>query len=726
MAAPAATTAAATPERTWLDRVYAALPVVTAFFWLVVLYAWQAWNHRSPWLFTDELELTQLSRSIADTGHAARRGQPHFFQTLYAYVTAPAWWLGSTTQAYTLIKYLGVFTMTAVVFPTYLLARTIVRPPAALFAAVATAATPALAYSPMILGEPLAYPWAALCFWLCAKAIATRTRWWIAGAVVVTLIAPLVRAELAVIAVALCLGAFFFFLTTDSGKRWRSAWTAWDWIGAVVLATGVLVVFSAVAGNFSESWLIATGHYRHRMIEYGLWAAGAFTIGLGVLPVVAALAGIVRPKDEERTPELRAFTALLVAALISFGLYTAVKASYLSTAFGTVIVERNLIYLAPLVFVGMALWIERPRIRWVPLAVATGFVAYLLITTPYALDKVPYSDALGLAIAQMANRNLALSDDAVQWALVVVLAVAVVLLALPRLLGRRRSAGRVVVVAAAVLVLAWTMAGEISAAKYSNDFGKLVTRNYPRPLPWLDEITGGEPAIYLGQNIDAGFALGIWLTEFWNKSLKQVWSIDGTAPGPGPVLTPDLVAVDGRLSPDPGVRYVVAERGVDIDGTIVGRPPKSGRWFVYRLNGPLRLAHAETGVFVDGWMGAESAYNQYASPGDRAGNMVVRLGRWAWGGPDKPSRVVIKVGTLVKGADKQPHIGKVTAVRRWVVHSLSRATFVIPTPRPPFRVEVRVSPTFSPSDYKGESDQRQLGAQVGYLFIPRGSRRPGS
>ena len=50
--------------------------------------------------------------------------------------------------------------------------------------------------------------------------------------------------------------------------------------------------------------------------------------------------------------------------------------------------------------------------------------------------------------------------------------------------------------------------------------------------------------------------------------------------------------------------------------------------------------------------------------------MVVRLGRWAWGGPDKPGRVLIRVGTLVKGADKQPHIGEVTATRRWTIHSL--------------------------------------------------------
>jgi hypothetical protein len=322
----------------------------------------------------------------------------------------------------------------------------------------------------------------------------------------------------------------------------------------------------------------------------------------------------------------------------------------------------------------------------------------------------------------MSNRNLSFTDNAVQWALIVTLAVSVLLLVLPRLLGARRTAVRAVLGVTAALVLAWTLTGQISAAKYSNDSGDLITRNYPKPLTWLDDITGGEPVVYLGQNLNAGADLGIWLTEFWNRSLKHVWSLDGTAPGPGPVLTPDLVATDGRLAPDPSARYVLAERGVDVDGELVGRPPKTGRWFVYRLNGPLRLAHAETGVFTDGWMGAESAYNQYASPSRKGGNMIVRLGRWAWGGPDKPGRVLIRVGTLVKGADKQPHIGEVTATRRWTIHSLSRATFVIPAPAPPFRVEVTVRPTFSPSDYEGESDRRELGAQVGYLFIPRGSR----
>jgi hypothetical protein len=89
----------------------------------------------------DELELTQLSRSIATTGHAARRGEAHSFDSLYTVMTAPIWLIHDVAQAYSGVKYLDVFVMAAVVFPTYFLARMVVgrgwslfaRPPRARF-----------------------------------------------------------------------------------------------------------------------------------------------------------------------------------------------------------------------------------------------------------------------------------------------------------------------------------------------------------------------------------------------------------------------------------------------------------------------------------------------------------------------------------------------------------------------------------------------------------------
>ena len=96
-------------------------------------------------------------------------------------------------------------------------------------------------------------------------------------------------------------------------------------------AIGAIIFFSAVVGAHSQTWFIATGFYRHRTIVYGLWAAGAFTIGLGVLPVVCAggaRSAARRAVDAGAEGVRRRSRA---AALLAFGLYTATKASYLST-----------------------------------------------------------------------------------------------------------------------------------------------------------------------------------------------------------------------------------------------------------------------------------------------------------------------------------------------------------------------------------------------------------
>jgi hypothetical protein len=494
--------AAEHPPRTWFDRVYGAIPLATAFVALLALYSWEAARHTSPWLFTDELELTQISRAIEATGHGARRGDPYFWQTLYTWLIAPAWAITSTALAYTVVKYIGVVTMTLALVPTYALARTVASPRASLVAAVGTAAVPALVYSPMILEEPLSYPYAALAFLTIAAALVRRNVLWIAAAVVLSLVGGFVRGELGVLPVVLVLAAGLYALSSEPARRWRREFTVWDWVGAVVLGVGIVIVFSGLVGKFSQSWAIATGHYQGRMLDYGLQAVGALTIGLGLLPVVAALATLAGSKGDERTPERRAFTSLFVAAAIGFGIYTAVKAAYLSTVAFTRVEERNLIYLVPLLFVGTALWIDRPRVRWIPFAAAVGFVAYLIVSTPYQLTTVPASDSPGVAIVQMANRNLSFAHGGIERTLIVALVVAVALLVAPRLLSGRRRATSAVVATASLLVLAWCLAGQISAANYSNNESQALVRNYPRPLDWLDRLTHGKPTLYLGQNLN--------------------------------------------------------------------------------------------------------------------------------------------------------------------------------------------------------------------------------
>ncbi len=717
------TVAVAAPARARLERVVAALPVVTVYFWLCLVYAIESWGHLTPWLFTDELEMTQLARSVAETGEAARRGDPHSFGTLFTFLLAPAWWIDDTESAYSAAKYIGVITMTSVVFPAYWLARLLVSPLRALFAAAAAGSVPAFLYSSMLVEEPLAYPYATLGLFLIVKGLATRREGWLVAALLVSLAAPLVRGELAVLPAVYLMAVLFLAWTSGAARRWRATWTRWDWVGAVTLAAGAIVILNAVISHRSFSWLAATTYYKGRMIDHGLWAAGALAIGIGILPVVAGLAALVRPRDEVRTPAERAFIAVALAAVLGFGWYTAVKASYISIVFSTLVVERNLIYLAPVLFAATALFLERPRLRVLPVLAAAALVLYLVVTTPYKLDAYPYSDAPGLSIAQAMNRTLGLAEGTIQTIFVAGVVVAVIVCLLPRVVRGAPAAVRSVLAAAAVAVVAWNVTGQIAAADGSRILSSQLLANYPRPLNWLDGVTGGEPALYLGRQITD--SNGIWLLEFWNRSLQHVWSLDGSAKGPGPTLTPDLLSPGGEITSRPGIRYVVVDEGINLVGRVVARKAHGSGgvtkyWRVYEIDPPLRLADAALGIDDDGWAGARSAYSRFATPGNRPGYAIVTVSRQAWSGPSPESSVVIRVGTLALGKDKQPAMGEVTQTVRSTIGSNGLRRFSIPAPPAPFRVVLTISPTFVPAEIDpGTSERREFGAQVSFDWSPR-------
>jgi hypothetical protein len=715
-----ATAQPAPVERTLADRLLAAVPLASVFLWLCIVYAIEAWAHATPWLFGDELELTQLSRSIADTGHAARRGESHSFNTLWTYVLAPAWLIDDVHTAYTTVKYVAVLVMTLTVFPAYALARQLVAPRPALFVAAASAAIPALAYSSMIVEEPLAYPYSTLCLFLILRVLVAPSRWWIAGAVVACAIGPLVRGELGVLPVILLLAAVFLAWRADWLSRWRANWSTADWVGLLLLLVGAGVILSAFLGRRSYEWLIATGFYKDRMFDLGFDAAGALTIGLGVLPVVAGLAVLWRTPGEVRLREVSAFRSLLLAAIVSFGLYTSVKSTYVSTTFGTYTYERNLIYLAPLLFAGTALWLERRRLHPVALAASSVFVLVLLLTTPYDMGKDISYNAPGLAILQQANRYFQLDPTGARIGLIVLLGLSVALLLAPRFLRRGASW---IALGVAAGVIAWNLTGELAFASASNRTSNRFIDNIRRPLTWVDDQTGGASTLYIGQQMQD--QNGEWLLEFWNRSIKSVWSLDGTAQGPGPVLTPDPRASDGALSHDPGYPYVVQETGIEVVGTEVARHlHRAGGhlkpWRLIRITPPLRLRGSVTGIYQDGWSGAASAYTRYSTEGGRAGRVRVVVSRADWGGPNKTGHVTVKIGPIVIGDDKQPHVGTPAVVKRFDIHSKEEVVVPLQAPGPRFRIEVTIDPTFAPIELSPQttSDNRQLGAVVRYVFLP--------
>ena len=199
--------------------------LAAAYLCLGSLFAWQASQRVSPSIFSDEIEFTQISRGIAETGMPSRLGEPSGFGSLYTYLVAPAWWL-DPESAWEAAKLIGVLVMTAAIFPAYGLARLVVSRGWAVAAAIGAVAAPPLAYGPYLLEEPLAYPFSTTALWAITAAVARPTwrRFILAGAL--CLVAPFVRGELAVLLAVFGAGVSALLWQTDRFTRWRSGWSA--------------------------------------------------------------------------------------------------------------------------------------------------------------------------------------------------------------------------------------------------------------------------------------------------------------------------------------------------------------------------------------------------------------------------------------------------------------------------------------------------------------------
>jgi hypothetical protein len=715
-------------------RLTGALPLVTIYAWLCLIYGWESWGQRTPWNFTDEVERAQLSRAIATTGHAARRGAAASPESLYSYLIAPAWWIHDTGTSYGVIKAIGVAVMTASIFPAYALARLLVSRWPALFAATAVAAIPALLYSSLLALEPLAYTWAVLCFWLIVKALTTRGRWWIAASIAASVLAPTMRSELAVIPASYVAAVGLFWFTGERGQRWRRGWSVRDWAGFALLIAGVLIVGNAYASHRSSELLTATQLYRDRLFPYLFWAAGAVMISVGVLPLVAGLAALFPGRWSNRSNAERAFMALSIPSLLTFSYYTAVKAVFLSTVLTVGTAERNLIYVTPLLLIATALFFERRQAHPLALAGAAAFALYLIQTTPYHMEVHFYGDAPGLSILQSANRVLAYTPHDARVALYTVLVLSCAV-AIAAVVARGRAV-RGAIAVAGIFVLAWCLTGQITGARASHETGSQLLQNFPSPYDWIDRATHGAQTAFIGQQLSTSKE-GIWLLEFWNRSIQGVYSTDGTTLGPGPSRYAGLVSTTGALDIDPKFKYAVTSEGVNLVGNVVALKQHyvgggASPWTLYRVTRPMRLLNSVEGVFPDGWFGkatsysndpGTSAYTQFATPGNSRGYLVVNVSR-AGGGRTLAANVRVRVGTVRLDATSfgfnSPLIDKLLAERRLHVKRDLNKTFVIRAPAAPFRADVKVSPLFSPHELDpANSDPRLLGAQVSYRFVPR-------
>jgi hypothetical protein len=307
--------------------------------------------------------------------------------------------------------------------------------------------------------------------------------------------------------------------------------------------------------------------------------------------------------------------------------------------------------------------------------------------------------------------------------------VALLLLVGTRLRSHLTGIAAPVTAAAAVALLVWNVTAEVYASIGEHDFSALVQRNIPKPNDWIDRAAGGGSVVMLGQHMSDD-PVGVPSTEFWNRSIGKIWSVDGSGPGPGPTLTPDLQDVDGTLWPNPESDFVVASGGVEVVGEQVASNAGSS---LVRLEGrPIRLSSNETGIAGDGWIlgdpgnpavPARAAYNRFDVSGGGTGTAVVTLSRQTFcpAGVRLPGNAVVRIGVLGRGSDKQPAIVRQTGSESLYVPACAVRTVALPTPKVPWRVEVATD-TFVPAKVdpkRSAGERRALGARVSFDVVPR-------
>ena len=392
----------------------------------------------------------------------------------------------------------------------------------------------------------------------------------------------------------------------------------------------------------------------------GDWAAGSLAIGLGVIPLVFGLAALVPARGEEPLRALRLFRCVSVAGIIAFGLYTGMKAAYLQAYFATRVEERNLIYIAPLLFIGTALVLERRRVNLVALGVAAAYGLYLVVGTPFQMGVQLYSDALGFSILQQANRYYEWTPSTAQWLLIGILVAGVGLLAAATI--TRRSGALVPSIpgtALAVSILAWNVTGEIAAASGTVSISRQLESTLRHPFTWVDRVAKGKPTLYLAQGV--ADPNPEWELEFWNRSITRVESLDGTLGGPGPSGTPNTT-VDGRIywsidPTHPGSSYDYAVEDwpcVDFAGSVAAVHLYSGGaaslkvWRLIKLTKPNRLRAECSGLYADGWSGQnDSTYYRFVAA--KPGWLRIRISRENW--PSTPVHVQLAaITTQSRGA----------------------------------------------------------------------------
>jgi hypothetical protein len=303
----------------------------------------------------------------------------------------------------------------------------------------------------------------------------------------------------------------------------------------------------------------------------------------------------------------------LVATTAAWTISMALEVGVFASRWVEHVAERELLAVAPPLFLVFGLWLERglPRPRpWTAIgALALATPVVLLPVTRFAVQEAALDAFSFIPLWRLAEETSTATLE-VLFRLTAAALVAVAVFA-----PRRAKGVLPLLVAVALVGLSAVSTREIAHLSRL-DRAWVFDTGDPR---WLDRAADG-PVTYLH---GSAFPVGAWKQAFWSRRIDSVARLGGAAP-----LSP-LLAEELRLREDGELRgsersvspqLVVAPVELDIAGERIAQAPRStdlGGLALWRIDPPLRLDTWKTGIQPNGDILDRAAITAYRCGGGR-------------------------------------------------------------------------------------------------------------
>ena len=547
----------------------------------------------SPWILPDEVVYSELAKSIAEGSRPAVRGVPVFgWGEVYPTLIAPAWALiDDPVRAYHGALVINALVMSLAAVPAYFLARMWVSRTASVLVAALTVLVPSMTYTGVLMTENAFYPVFLLAVLLIARAVRTPT---LAAQALVLLGLGLVvftRIQGAALGGAYLAAVVVYALTGP--RSGRIAYLRRFVPTALVLAAVALapVVASTARGDGPLGWLgTRSGTFdAFRPLEVPEWftyLAAGLVLYVAVAPAVASVVTVGRGLSTRASDESRLFAAVTLPTIAAMLFSVALVSASLDVDGTENLNERYVFYVVPMLFLGLAIWIESglPRPRWARIAL----VVCCLLPVLLPIDRLEYNAGFQ-SVALLPWLSLPVTGLPLHACVAVFTAACGAVW----MVSRRDTVGRVWVLVALTMAFLGMTAYFSNARSASNSASAFEGRS----RVWVDEAVprGEKVAVLWDGTAEGAHSPGeayFWImaTEVLNESLGSVYRL-----GPATYYEVFLPTVPVTARPD----GTLAER----DGRILRskyllvtcRTPARGRVIAAAPRGLLRLVESDRG-----------------------------------------------------------------------------------------------------------------------------------